>query len=299
MARSWSKFGRKQEAAIAALLTQPTIERAARVAGIGSRTLSRWLRVPAFQEAYRRSRLEASSTTLALLQKGSPNAVAILHQAMADKNTPAAVRVRAADSFLNHAMKARKIDAADGRAAAAPGDTGVIPAIHIELGMARRAIDTAVPRSGDGPGVLTDTTAIELCRSEQDRLQAFLRDYCLVAVEGNEESWKREKCWVAVAELYPAYKAWALGAGDPHPIAKWSFEERLRQMGRERERVRPDGRRETKQVWVWLGIRFSAAGEDSRLPCDKESARVTNPGRPFCHTLSPALNPAGRDSADR
>ena len=39
-----SKFGRKKEAAIAALLTQRNIEEAARVAGIGTQTLHRWLR---------------------------------------------------------------------------------------------------------------------------------------------------------------------------------------------------------------------------------------------------------------
>jgi hypothetical protein len=43
-----SKFGRKKEAAIAALLTQRNIEEAAKAAGIGANTLLRWIgsRVP-------------------------------------------------------------------------------------------------------------------------------------------------------------------------------------------------------------------------------------------------------------
>jgi len=41
-----SKFGRKKEDAIAALLTQRNVEEAARVAGIGTRTLIRWLKIP-------------------------------------------------------------------------------------------------------------------------------------------------------------------------------------------------------------------------------------------------------------
>lgn len=40
-----SKFGRKKEEAIAALLSQRNIEEAARSVGIGSKTLLRWLRV--------------------------------------------------------------------------------------------------------------------------------------------------------------------------------------------------------------------------------------------------------------
>jgi hypothetical protein len=257
MARSWSKFGRKQEAAIAALLTQPTIEKAARVAGIGPRTLSRWLRVPEFVEAYRRARLDASSPALALLQKGSPNAVVTLHNTMADQNTPAAVRVRAADCFLNHAMKAREIDAAEARAAAARTDTD-----FSEMLVVREMIQTTTLCPREGLGVLPHGTATEPCRAEQDRLQEFFRDRCLVAVAGESESWKREKCWVPVAELYPTYMAWAAATSNPHPLPKGLSEEKLRQLGREKERVRPAGRRETKQVWVWLGIRFHAARED-------------------------------------
>ena len=41
-----AKFGRKKEQAIAALLTEPNAKEAARVAGIGSATLLRWLKEP-------------------------------------------------------------------------------------------------------------------------------------------------------------------------------------------------------------------------------------------------------------
>ena len=40
-----SKFGRKKEEAIAALLTQGNVEEAAKVAGIGTNTLWRWMRL--------------------------------------------------------------------------------------------------------------------------------------------------------------------------------------------------------------------------------------------------------------
>jgi transposase-like protein len=56
-----SKFGRKKEAAIAALLTARSIEEAARAAGIGTATLFRWQNLPEFQQAYRDAKRAVSS----------------------------------------------------------------------------------------------------------------------------------------------------------------------------------------------------------------------------------------------
>src|SRR5579863_2024630 len=44
-----AKFGRKQEEAIAALLTQRNIEEAAKSIGVAPKTLLRWLKIPEFQ----------------------------------------------------------------------------------------------------------------------------------------------------------------------------------------------------------------------------------------------------------
>ena len=54
-------LGRKQEDAIAALLTQRNIEEAAKAAGISARTLLRWLKLAEFQTAYREARRTAYS----------------------------------------------------------------------------------------------------------------------------------------------------------------------------------------------------------------------------------------------
>ena len=43
-----TKFGRKHEEAIAALLTQRNIEEAAKATGIAPKTLLRWLKEPEF-----------------------------------------------------------------------------------------------------------------------------------------------------------------------------------------------------------------------------------------------------------
>lgn len=56
-----SKFGRKKEVAIAALLSQRNQEEAAQAAGVSKRTLNRWLRMPAFRAAYLDARRAAMS----------------------------------------------------------------------------------------------------------------------------------------------------------------------------------------------------------------------------------------------
>jgi len=51
MAGRKSMLGRKQEEAIAALLSQRNIEEAAKTAGMSNRTMLRWLKLPEFQTA--------------------------------------------------------------------------------------------------------------------------------------------------------------------------------------------------------------------------------------------------------
>lgn len=50
------KLSRKQEAAVAALLTESTLCRAAERARVGEVTLWRWLKEPGFKAAYREAR---------------------------------------------------------------------------------------------------------------------------------------------------------------------------------------------------------------------------------------------------
>lgn len=99
----------------AALLTQRNVEEAARAAGIGARTLLRWLNLPEFQNAYRQARREAFSQAIARLQQGTSAAATTLLKVMIEPGTPASVRVRAADSVLNHASKAIEIEDIEAR----------------------------------------------------------------------------------------------------------------------------------------------------------------------------------------
>jgi len=115
MAGHGEKFGRKKEEAIAALLTQRNIEEAARAAKVGTRTLLRWLKLPDFLTAYREARRAAFGQATARLQQGTSAAATTLLKVLIDPNTPASVKVRAAEAILNHSAKAVEIDDIEAR----------------------------------------------------------------------------------------------------------------------------------------------------------------------------------------
>src|ERR1039458_6925562 len=105
-----AKFSRKMEEAVAALLTQRNQEEAARSVGIGTATLLRWQKLPEFQQAYRPARRAAHGQSIARLQQATSAAVSTLLKVMVDASTPASTKVRAADSVLNHSVKAIEIE---------------------------------------------------------------------------------------------------------------------------------------------------------------------------------------------
>jgi hypothetical protein len=105
-----SKFGRKKEAAIAALLTEKNHAEAARVAGIDLGTLKRWMRLPEFVEEWRRARWEVMDQAYARIQQNTPAAAAVLLKLMADPATPASSRIRAALGSFALAKDALDLD---------------------------------------------------------------------------------------------------------------------------------------------------------------------------------------------
>ena len=110
-----SKFGRKKEEAIAALLTQRNIEEAAKSIGVGANTSLRWMKEPEFTRAYREARRQAVGQSIARLQQATSAAAATLMKIMVDQNAPASTRVRAAEAIINHAAKAIEIEDIDAR----------------------------------------------------------------------------------------------------------------------------------------------------------------------------------------
>jgi hypothetical protein len=98
------KLSRKQEALIAALLTEPTHAAAATKAGISEATLHRWLRLPDFQAAYRQARRELVEAAVGRIQAATGQAVDTL-LAVAKSGAKDGDRVRAAVALLDHALR--------------------------------------------------------------------------------------------------------------------------------------------------------------------------------------------------
>jgi Helix-turn-helix of insertion element transposase len=117
MAGLKAKVSRKQEEAIVALLSQRSIEEAARACGTPVRTLYRWLKEPEFHAAYRVARRQAYGQSISRLQQGSTAAATTLLKTMLDPNSPPSCRLRAADSVLSHAAKVIEIEDIEARVA--------------------------------------------------------------------------------------------------------------------------------------------------------------------------------------
>jgi hypothetical protein len=118
MAAQQGKFGRKQEEAIVALLTQPGIDAAARSISVGTRTLMRWLQNPEFQASYRKARRDVHSQATARLQQAATAAATTMLKLMVDQNVPASVRLRAAEAVYDRSVKGIEIEDVEVRVAA-------------------------------------------------------------------------------------------------------------------------------------------------------------------------------------
>jgi hypothetical protein len=105
-----AKFGRKKEEAIAALLSQRSVEDAARVAKIGVNTLLRWLQLPEFRDAYLKARREAVGQAIARMQQATGAAAITVLKLMTDPNARAAVKLRAAECVFAHAIKGIELE---------------------------------------------------------------------------------------------------------------------------------------------------------------------------------------------
>ena len=112
-----TKFRRKKEQAIAALLSQRNVEEAAKAIGVAGNTLLRWMKDPEFDKDYRAARRAAYSQSTARLQQASSAAVSTLLKLMVDGTTPASTRARAAECVLNHGAKAIELEDIEARVA--------------------------------------------------------------------------------------------------------------------------------------------------------------------------------------
>src|SRR5262245_4151102 len=96
----------KAEVFLANLMTAPTVQGAAKAAGVSERQAHRWLREEEFAAAYAERRQEAVTQATARLQSAAGHAVSVLLAVMLDRNTPATSRVAAARTVLEMGARA-------------------------------------------------------------------------------------------------------------------------------------------------------------------------------------------------
>ena len=108
--RGHGSRGNKREQAIAALLTSRTHRDAATAAGIGLRTLQKWLTEDSFAEAYARAKRELVDGTTTQLRGAGTLAVEVLKRIAASSQTAPASRVAAASSILRFMFTAIDIE---------------------------------------------------------------------------------------------------------------------------------------------------------------------------------------------
>jgi DNA-binding transcriptional MerR regulator len=101
----------KQEAAIMALLSEPTLEAAAKRARVSVRTLRRWKNSDAFREGLRVGQRRVFDLAIARAQNIADEAVATLEAIHKDTSQPATARVAAARALDSRRWKAH--DAGD------------------------------------------------------------------------------------------------------------------------------------------------------------------------------------------
>ena len=110
MTQAADKRMRRQELAIAGLLTCATVELAAKHAGISLSTMNRLLADDGFQRAFRESKQAALQQAIARLTAISGQAVETLRDVMADPNAPASARVQASRVTLDMAIKSAEVE---------------------------------------------------------------------------------------------------------------------------------------------------------------------------------------------
>jgi len=105
-----TKVSTSQQRAILALLVEPSVAAAAVKAKVGERTLHRWMRLEHFTQEYRFARREAFCQAIALTQRSSAAAVAILLRIMHDPKATWSARVSAATNVLKFARESIELD---------------------------------------------------------------------------------------------------------------------------------------------------------------------------------------------
>jgi transposase-like protein len=102
------KISRRREAAIAALLNSPNLEKAAAECGIAVSTLRRWLKDDEFATLFAEAKSSLVRTATADLRKEMRKGVRVLASIAGNRKTPPAQRVSAAIALIRLALDAHE-----------------------------------------------------------------------------------------------------------------------------------------------------------------------------------------------
>jgi transposase-like protein len=97
----------KKERVAALLATGATVKATARKAGVGERTVYKWLAIPEFQAAVRTQRNRVVDRIVGRLVRSADLAITALCKSVKGEESDA-VRVRAADVLLSHLNRLRE-----------------------------------------------------------------------------------------------------------------------------------------------------------------------------------------------
>ena len=101
---------RGMQRAIPALLESNTVAEAAETAGLGERTIYRYLNDPAFKAELRRRQAQILDQTVATMVGGRAQALAALREAMTSDAASFSEQIRAAHYWLGHTQDAVELD---------------------------------------------------------------------------------------------------------------------------------------------------------------------------------------------
>ncbi|HEX9059836.1 MAG TPA: hypothetical protein VF941_06630 [Clostridia bacterium] len=110
MTEKHPKIGKKKELALSALLTERTVQAAAKIAGVSESSLWRWLREDDFQKEFKALKREVVAISVTKLQKSSATAVETLESIMEDTESPAGARVSEARTVLEMTLKVTELE---------------------------------------------------------------------------------------------------------------------------------------------------------------------------------------------
>lgn len=99
----------KQQKALAALLTNPTKEAAAKAAGIESKTLRRYLTDPEFQAEYQKAVSGMIEDAATQARQSLNPALSCLREIVEDGEETATARIQAARSILEYGLRLTEI----------------------------------------------------------------------------------------------------------------------------------------------------------------------------------------------